>query len=401
MKNVFFLIILLLCGLRTFAQVIPNENVNSTKEHFSFENGIGITAPDSAFNVNIHFRMQDRITYYQSEYNQPRFEGRVRTVRLKFDGFVYNPRFQYLLQLGFAPGDIGTVHDGDNVNILCDAAVNFKIDRHFRLVFGQTKLPGNRQRLVPSGALHLTDRSINNAHFTLDRDFGLQLFYLEEKEDAFSYTIRSAVSSGDGRNYTHNMDGGLAYTAKVELLPLGTFTKDGAYIEGDIYREPRAKLFFSGAYQYNDKANRTQGETGQDLYSMRTMQSYFLDGLMKYRGLYLSVAYMSRTCLYPVTFLDFNIADVRYVYTGYGLDYEASYYFKSKIECIARYSQLRPSAQIFKYTPQMDEYTFGLSRYIREHTFKIQLEQSLDKVTNRDSGAKYSWFTRLQVEIGI
>jgi hypothetical protein len=39
--------------------------------------------------------------------------------------------------------------------------------------FGQTKLPGNNQRVVSSGSLEFTDRTINNSRFNIDRDFGL------------------------------------------------------------------------------------------------------------------------------------------------------------------------------------------------------------------------------------
>jgi hypothetical protein len=43
--------------------------------------------------------------------------------------------------------------------------------------FGQTKLPGNNQRVVSSGSLEFTDRTINNSRFNIDRDFGLFLDY--------------------------------------------------------------------------------------------------------------------------------------------------------------------------------------------------------------------------------
>jgi hypothetical protein len=47
--------------------------------------------------------------------------------------------------------------------------------------FGQTKLPGNNQRVVSSGSLEFTDRTINNSRFNIDRDFGLFLDYSHVK----------------------------------------------------------------------------------------------------------------------------------------------------------------------------------------------------------------------------
>lgn len=49
----------------------------------------------------------------------------------------------------------------------------------------------------------------------------------------------------------------------------------------------------------------------------------------------------------------------------------------------------------------MNEYTIGITRYICEHAFKIQLEQSLDKIYYINGKTIYNWISRLQVEIGI
>ena len=52
------------------------------------------------------------------------------------------------------------------------------------------------------------------------------------------------MSTGNGRNVTKNPDDGFALTGKVELFPLGAFTKDGTNFEGDIVRESKPKLLF-------------------------------------------------------------------------------------------------------------------------------------------------------------
>jgi hypothetical protein len=70
--------------------------------------------------------------------------------------------------LSFAPGDVGEIREGENINIIRDAVVFIALI-NIGISFGQTKLPGNRQRVNSSGALQLTDRSINNAKFTIDK----------------------------------------------------------------------------------------------------------------------------------------------------------------------------------------------------------------------------------------
>src|SRR5690606_35384711 len=129
----------------------------------SYGKGLGLTSPDSIFQLNIRFRMQNRVTYLQPEGEESAIDGQIRRLRLRFDGYVGDPRFLYALQLSFAPGDVGEVHEGENINIIRDAVVFYRPNRYWNFGFGQTKLPGNRQRINSSGGLQLTDRSINNA----------------------------------------------------------------------------------------------------------------------------------------------------------------------------------------------------------------------------------------------
>jgi hypothetical protein len=169
------------------------------------------------------------------------------------------------VQLSFAPGDVGEVREGENINIIRDAVVFYRPNKRWNFSFGQTKLPGNRQRVNSSGGLQLTDRTINNAKFTIDRDFGFQLHQLNEFPNKFSYNFKTAVSTGEGRNITEKADDGVAVTGKVELFPFGAFSKDGTYFEGDIVREAKPKMMLSGAFQQNNHARRTQGQLGDNL----------------------------------------------------------------------------------------------------------------------------------------
>ena len=59
----------------------------------------------------------------------------------------------YALQLSFAPGDVGEIKEGENINIIRDAVVFYRPNKHWNISFGQTKLPGNRQRVNSSGGI--------------------------------------------------------------------------------------------------------------------------------------------------------------------------------------------------------------------------------------------------------
>jgi hypothetical protein len=373
----------------------------SALPYYSYGKGLGLTSPDSIFQFNIRFRMQNRVTYMQNDGEKSAIDGQIRRLRLRFDGYVGDPRFLYAIQLSFAPGDVGEVREGENVNIIRDAVLFYRPNKNWNIGFGQTKLPGNRQRVNSSGALQLTDRTINNARFTIDRDFGLQVHNLNEYADKFSYNFKGAVSMGEGRNSTEEPDNGLAYTGKVELFPLGAFTRDGTYFEGDLVREATPKLLFSGVYQFNNKARRTQGQLGNDLFEKRDMQSILLDAMFKYDGWSFQTAYMQRIANDPVTVNPDDATDVEYVFTGNGFDYQLSYIFPSNYEIIGRFSTQNVNDDIQALAPDTNQYSIGLTKYIWEHSFKAQAELTLDDQQFFDGSSRQNWYVRFQVEIGI
>jgi phosphate-selective porin OprO/OprP len=407
MKNL-LQVLLLLCAVSIYSQtVVPQITKNndlklSTSPYYSFKKGIGITAPDSLFQLNIRFRIQNRMSYIKNEDENGGYDGQVRRLRLRFDGYVANPKFLYIIQLSFAPGDVGASKEGQNLNVIRDAVVYYRPNKNWSLSFGQTKLPGARQTVNSSGALQLTDRSINNSRFSVDRDFGFQVHNFNEFQDKFSYNFKGALSGGEGRNQTGKADDGVAVTGKIEVLPFGAFTKDGTYFEGDIQREKKPKLMFSGAFQQNNHARRTQGELGTDLFERRTMKSVLLDAMFKYKGWAAMASYMSRTTTEnAVTVNPLNIAETNYAYVGSGFDYQLSYITRSNYEIIGRFSTQKAGDDIKGLTPDTNEYTLGVTKYIWEHSFKLQSELTFDKLSFDNGENKKNWYVRFQVEIGI
>jgi phosphate-selective porin OprO and OprP len=376
-----------------------------------FGRGIGIVAPDSLYSLNLRFRMQNRAAYnsvFQTGLAaQPGglsdFEMRVRRLRLRLEGFMYSPKLTYLVQLSFSRGDmdwsmreLSAVNTSPNV--VRDAVIYYRLVRGLNLFFGQTKLPGNRQRVVSSGELQFVDRSIVNATFNIDRDFGFQAHYSNQLQGVY-YNLRTAITTGDGRNVV-NTDGGLAYTGRIELLPLGEFARGGDYFEGDVAREETVKISIAGGLSYNEKARRTGGQIGRDLFEQRDFQTYIFDGLLKFQGFALYAELMSRTADNPLTV---NPAgEMRHIYTGIGENYQMSYNFKNNLEVAVRYAQVTPGEQIRQVAGQEDSYATGVTKYLRGHRLKLQANVSYHTVrfftTGTNSGL---WGGAVQMELGI
>ncbi len=408
MKKIFLFIVLFFAVQISFSQkqntVDPDKDLRmSVLPYYNFGKGLGLTSPDSIFQLNIRFRMQNRASYLHDEsLEDDVINAEVRRLRLRFDGYVGNPQFMYAIQLSFAPGDTGgEIEEGQNLQIVRDAVVFYQYSESWTFSFGQTKLPGNRQRMNSSGALQLTDRSINNAKFSLDRDFGFQAHNLNEFKDKFSYNFKAAITTGEGRNDTGNSDTGLAYTGKVELFPLGPFKNNGSFFEGDIVREEKPKLMLSGAYSFNNKANKTQGQLGEMLFDKRDMGAVLLDAMVKYRGWAFMSAYMSRMANEPITVNPLDINEKSIVYVGNGMDYQLSYLFPSNLELMGRYSFQNMHKDVETYFPNQKQYSLGVTKYIWEHAFKLQGELTFDEMSYFDGSSKNNWYIRFQVEIGI
>lgn len=391
---------LLLCSTVLQAQ--------TTTPPIQFNNsGIVFTHPDSTFSMQMRFRMQNRVAYTtvsESDLSAETIEARVRRMRLRWDGFMIDPRLTYMVQLSFSRGDMDWV-DNDNSavnsspNVLRDAMVYYQWTEHFSLNFGQGKLPGNRQRVVSSGDLQFADRSIVNATFNIDRDFGFQGVY-QNQVGPMAFALRGAVSSGEGRNAV-NSDAGLAYTGRVELLPFGKFTRRGDYFEGDLEREPKPKLSLAGGYHVNENAQRTAGTLGRDLYAPADLSSVIADMLFKYRGFAFAAEYLNRRTDTPITTNE--AGETRVIYTGEGTTMQTSYIFKNNYEVAARYSIITPFTEVRASQLQRQEMGMVVTKYLRKHRVKLQAQvfyNISDNLTNEEA-AESNWTGTFQIELGI
>ncbi len=214
--------------LTLFAQVESDERPLAISS-----DGIGFKK-DSVFAMNMRFRMQNRFGYFSTLDGEDKegIEATVRRLRLRFDGFVLSPKIGYYIQLSFSRSDQDLV-SGTVSQIVRDAMVYYNVNKNFYVGFGQSKLPGNRERVISSGNLQFPDRSIANTIFTIDRDFGFFAYNTIPLGEKQILQVKTAISSGEGRGQLAS-NAGLAYTGKLEWLPLGSFKNLGNYSEGDL-----------------------------------------------------------------------------------------------------------------------------------------------------------------------
>lgn len=369
----------------------------------NIEIGKGITfQPRSKwYSMTLRFRMQNMVGLsFDRDFSLTQTEARVKRLRLRFDGYIYSPKLVYSIQLGFTPYDTKELPNS-NTNLVRDAIVYYVPNAHWNIGFGQTKIKANRARVNSSSALQFVDRSIVNSEFNLDRDFGFFGEYNGRIGKRFRLSAKGSITLGEGRNWSTSSDGGLAYTGRLELYPLGRFKSKGDVIEGDFEHEERVKILLAGAYSYNSRAVRIQGQNGALMPEgeHRNLGSYFFDFILKYRGFAFYTDFMGRTCDTPL----FDGNEGIFVYTGKGLNLQTSYLIKQKWEIALRNSTMFPDGEVQSLAGyrRWNQTTIGVTRYLIGHSLKLQADASY----NHQSGAlnpNYNrWEIRFQVELGL
>jgi hypothetical protein len=370
-----------------FCHSIQAQQISDTK----FGKGmLNFIAKDSSFSVKFAPRMQSRFeskwNYDGQSYDSKELNFLVRRARLKFDGFAFTKNLKYKLELGLSNRDISGASDfnRNTPRYILDAVVMWNFHKGFELWAGQTKLPGNIERVVSSANLQLIDRSLLNSKFNIDRDMGIQLRHKSRWGKTFVSREKFAISQGEGRNITEGNKGGLQYTSRLELLPFGEFKSKGDYSQSDLSREEALKAMFSVTYDYNQNAVKTRSNMGSYMFRadgslfQTDISTWFVDAMVKYEGFALMGEYAKRSAdeLFALQ-ADGQTRTGDVVNVGSALNLQSSYLFQNNVELTVRYTTLDFSS-VTKIS-DLSQLTFGLSKYVVGHKLKIQTDLSFSQ----------------------
>ena len=368
-----------------FCLLLQAQEISDTK----FGNGmINFIAKDSSFSVKFAPRIQSRYqsewSYNGEDYDPADINFSVRRARLKFGGFAFSPKLKYKIELGLSNRDISgaNVYNRNTPRYILDAVVMWNFYENFELWAGQTKLPGNIERVVSSANLQLIDRSLLNSKFNIDRDMGIQLRHKLRLGGNWIIKEKFSISQGEGRNITEGNIGGLQYTSRLELLPFGEFSSKGDYFQGDLKREKSIKAMFGFTYDINENAVKSRSNMGSYLIQSSgglfetDITTIFLDGVIKYNGFALTGEYANRDAdQIEALEEDGKTKTGAVVGAGSASNIQGSYLFKNNFEITARYTNIN-----FKKITRLSDLkqiTFGVSKYIVGHSLKIQADISL------------------------
>ena len=348
----------------------------------SFGNGLlNYTAEDKSFSVKFAPRFQTRYyatAFAKDDYGTIDQSFLIRRSRFKFDGWAYAPSIIYKLEFGLSNDDLsgGSEFTKNTNRLILDALIRWKFAPGFELWAGQTRLPGNIERVVSSANMQFIDRSILNSSFNIDRDLGVQLRHKTLWGKSFVTREILALSQGEGRNIATGNEGGLEYTARIELLPFGEFAEKGDYVMSAIHREESPKLMLSYTYDFNHRAVKTRGNMGSYMYLSdgslfeSSIETHFIDAMFKFQGFSFMGEWAARQS--ANAFATNNDGSLTGDVIGIGTAWNvcAGQFISPKVEVAARASSVTfdPITALKNKT----EITLGLNKFISGHNLKVQ-----------------------------
>lgn len=380
--------------------------LNAQIEIPTYNDGLIFQAKDNTFKAKLNFRMQNLMTVdFANNGDDTKTNMLVRRARIKLGGYAFNTKWKYKFEMGLSNRDIGASSDFKEVNsgsrLILDAVVKYQAHKNLQLWFGQTKLPGNRERVVSSQKLQFVDRSLVNSNYNIDRDMGFQAHYSKTIGESV-VKLKGALSMGEGRNITQANAGGFDVTGRIEFLPFGEFTKKGDYFAADLKREPEPKLAFGLTYDLNDDASRQGGQLkkfvidtlGNPFYT--DLSSIMFDWMFKHKGLSFQGEFIHKQGDKRV---ESNGIESGYEFrTGSGFNAQVGYLFENNIELAGRFTTISPDD--YSSLKEVNEYTIGASKYFQGHKLKVQTDVSMtDKKHLNNGESAYRW--RFQVEFGF
>lgn len=354
--------------------ILSKAQVQNFPEEVSFlnDNGLSFASRDSAQTITFNGRIQALGAEYadfKSASNSTEFF--VRRCRFSMKGTSLNNKIVYRIQLCFSQRDISADNSKETNNlVLRDAVIFYNLSKAFRLGIGQTKLPGNRQRVNSSGQLQFAERSTTHDAFTLDRDRGI--FFQNDFHIGKSlFKNYITISAGEGR-IAVTPNSGVCYTARAEWLPFGKFKNGGDYFEADLEREQKPKLSIAATYSYNDKAKRLKGQLGEYLYNNESVTIGYAEAdlLFKYKGFSFATEVYSKVV--STNFTTSSTLGKRIIPSGQAWLIQSGYLFTRKDEIAIRYAGAKNNIAEINAGVFFREYLIGYSHYFKGHALKLQ-----------------------------
>ena len=359
--------------------------VAQNKVGFDLGSGLNFSLNDGAYQFKIGGMIQPSASFEKMSSTKPDYYFNVKRTYFNISGSALKEKVSFFLQTDFS---LGTP--------LLDAWVAYKPTDNLTISLGQKQsIANNREMLIMEDKLQFGNRSLVSTGFCrTGREFGL---FVSQKIglNKFGIVPQLAVTSGDGRNSfgidSRDVDmGGLKYSGRIDVYPLGFFSDTNDDLIADLAHEKSLKMVIGGAASYNTGASNSVGEGHGDfqLYDVNAAvklpdyRKVCGDILIKYQGLSLLGEFVmsSATSLDGSYITTSNISPLiptqisEYLALGSAYNAQIGYATKTGYALDVRYDVLTPefSANPNSVIRKTTGMTVGFSKYFKQNNLKFQ-----------------------------
>jgi hypothetical protein len=367
------------------------------KAGFELGSGLNFILNNGAYQFRIGGMIQPSVSLEMMNSSKPDYYFNVKRSFFNISGNALKEKVSFFLQTDFSQS-----------SPLLDAWVDYTPMKGLNIAFGQKQsISNNREMQVMEDKLQFADRSMLSTGFSLTgREFGL---FVSQKIDLKGVGIipQLSVTNGDGRNSfgidSRDSDkGGLKYSGRIDVYPLGFFGKDINDFVADLAHEKNLKMVVGGAANYNVGASNAVGEGHGDFqfYDINGAAKYpdyrkfYGDILVKYQGFSLlgEYAMASATNLdgsYTAATTSSPLVPTQiseYLALGSALNVQLGYVTKSGYALDLRYDEIIPefsnnAGSVLKKSNGM---TVGFSKYFKQNNLKLQTSLSSIRYGNNN-----------------
>lgn len=397
------IILYCICAVWTLS---VDAQTTESKNTVNFELGKGL-------NFNFHDQytfklggmMQPHIAFQQFDNQQPDLFLNAKRTYFNLSGEAVKEKVTFLIQTDFSLS-----------SPLLDAWVAYQPFKPLKITFGQKQNIGNnREMLIMEDKLQFTDRGLlSNAYSASGREFGL---FIESSfgSEKFEIQPKISVTSGDGRNSfgvdSRDVDlGGFKYSARLDVYPLGNFSKDNRDLIADLAHEEKLKFVLGGAASYNVGASDRVGEghgnfmmydaTGAN--QLPDYRQVYYDVLIKWKGL----SFLGEYVIATATQLDGSFIDPagvtpliptqisEYLALGRAYNLQLGYVTKSGYALDLRMENNTPEFETNANSliSPANSYGVSFSKYFKQNDLKLQasfIQTRLANTTNLYGGLTF------------
>ncbi|VXB05799.1 conserved exported hypothetical protein [Flavobacterium sp. 9AF] len=361
-----------------------NAQENNTSDFQLDDKGLNFTFNEGAYEFNINGFIQPSVSIEKTKNQDSNNTFNARRTFFMIGGKAMQEKVSFLLQTDFSLSQP-----------LLDAWIAYHPYEWLTLTGGQKQsFLNNREMIYREDKLQFTDRNrLSKLYSKTGREFGL---FIETKFGKnFGIAPKLAITSGDGRNSfgsdSRDSDlGGVKIGGRLDIYPLGYFSKNNDLYTADLAHEETVKILIGGAVSKNKGVTNAVGEGHGDFIfydnngknNLADYSQAFADLLLKYNGFSFLAEYANASASnINRTFIDQTATTIlapqqisEYLILGDTYSFQTGYVTKKGLSFDLRYENTAPefkenSASLL---PESNSYTLGITKYFKYNNIKIQ-----------------------------